>query len=129
MNGNLITITGARHYFGSNIFQVGRYVRLRKERGNSYDADAISVDIPMIGKVGYVANTLGTRFEGTLSASVIAKRISNECTARIRLIANDGVVAEIIDEKPEAPQRLVEIDSLAKKKRRVKRSRKVKQTA
>ncbi len=129
MNNNLITITGAKHYFGSNIFQVGRYVKLCREQGNSYDTDAIRVDIPMIGKVGYVANTLSTRFKGTQSASVIAKRIKKECTARIRFIANDGVVAEIIDEKPEGPQRLVEIDSLVKRKRKARRSRKVKLTA
>lgn len=95
---NFITITGAHHYFGSNVFRVGSYVKLVKEAENHFDKDAVRVEVPILGKIGYVANTMATKFSGTHSASIISKRIGDESTAKIRLIADDGIIAEIVSE-------------------------------
>ena len=58
-----ITITGLKHYYGKKPFRPGQSVRLVKEPGNPYDCEAIRVEMPVIGTVGYVANSSDTVFQ------------------------------------------------------------------
>ena len=51
------TITGTNHYFGHEFCETGMRVRLVKEPDNEFDKEAIRVEMPGLGKVGYVANS------------------------------------------------------------------------
>lgn len=51
------TITGTSHYFGSEFFKPDQEVRLVKEPDNKADREAIRVELPGLGTVGYVANS------------------------------------------------------------------------
>lgn len=92
---NFITITGIDHYYGAYVYKVGGVLELVKEEDNHFDRDAVRVELPAIGKAGYVANSMNTIVKGTDSASRIARRIPARCSAIVRFIANDTVVAEI----------------------------------
>mgnify|MGYP005803592297 CR=1 FL=1 len=51
------TLTGTQHYYGKDFLKKGMKVRLIKEPENEYDREAIRVELPGLGKVGYVANS------------------------------------------------------------------------
>ena len=50
------TLTGTKHYFGSDFLEPGMKVKLVKEPDNEYDQEAIKVLLKGVGKIGYVAN-------------------------------------------------------------------------
>ena len=54
------TLTGTQHYYGKDFLKKGMKVRLIKEPENEYDREAIRVELPGLGKIGYVANSTRT---------------------------------------------------------------------
>lgn len=79
----LITVSGIKHYFGSEPFVIGEKVHLVKEPGNSFDIFAIQVICEGIGKCGYVANSETTVKQGTHRAELIYKGIGEMSTAEV----------------------------------------------
>ena len=79
----LITVSGIKHYFGSDPFVIGEKVHLVKEPGNSYDSLAIQVLCEGFGKCGYVANSEATVKQGTYRAELIYKGIEEMVTAEV----------------------------------------------
>ena len=71
MKEKYVTITGFRAYQGLFPFKIGFLVRCEKEPDNPYDGEAIRCTMPMIGTVGYLANSTGTVAGGTMSAGRI----------------------------------------------------------
>ena len=51
------TLTGTKHYYGRDFLEKGMQVKLIKEPDNDYDREAIRVELPGLGKIGYVANS------------------------------------------------------------------------
>ena len=51
------TLTGTKHYYGSNFLKPGMKVQLEKEPDNEFDPEAILVKLNGLGKIGYVANS------------------------------------------------------------------------
>lgn len=94
-----ITITGLKHYYGQKPFRPGQSVRLVKEPGNPYDCEAIRVEMPVIGTVGYVANSSDTVFQGSFSAGRLYDKIGKETTAVVCLLTHSSVVAKVRLEK------------------------------
>lgn len=94
-----ITITGLTHYYAMAPVEAGRWVSLVKEPENAYDQDAILVRMPLIGKIGYVANSVHTVARGSLSAGRIYDRLPEECAAIIRFIAGNKVIAQVFPAK------------------------------
>lgn len=66
---------------------------LRKEPDKEYDKEAIRVEIPGIGKVGYVANSSYTVLGETLSAGRLCDKIGKKARAKVELITERGAVA------------------------------------
>ena len=66
---------------------------LRKEPDKEYDKEAIRVEIPGIGKVGYVANSNYTVLGETLSAGRLCDKIGKKARAKVELITERGAVA------------------------------------
>ena len=59
MDKIFITLTGTRHYFGSEFLEKDMKLTLKKEPDNEYDREAIKILCEGIGKIGYVANSSG----------------------------------------------------------------------
>ncbi|WP_254244667.1 HIRAN domain-containing protein [Holdemanella biformis] len=57
MSNMYFTITGFNHYYGDSFLEREMVVYLKKEKDNEYDKEAISVNYPGLGKIGYVANS------------------------------------------------------------------------
>lgn len=96
MKNNFITITGLNHYLGTNPFKVGRLVKLIKEEDNIHDSDAIRVVMPYLDTVGYVANSVYTVYQGTMSASRIYEHIGKTAYAQVMFITHSSVVARVL---------------------------------
>lgn len=91
----LITITGIEHYFGQEIFRPGQTLFLRKDLDNSYDSEAIQVELETGVKVGYVANSIHTVARGSQSAGRIYELIEERQTVKILCILYNCVIAEL----------------------------------
>ncbi len=97
MEKTYITITGLHAYFGKKPFKVGREVMLVKDVDNEYDTEAIRVELPYIDTIGYVANSIKTVYQGTISAGRLYNMIGNDAKAKVMFITNSSVIAEIVD--------------------------------
>lgn len=62
------TITGTKHYFGSDFLKPGMKVKLQKDTQNEFDNEAIAVKMDGLGKIGYVANSSYTVLGESYSA-------------------------------------------------------------
>ncbi len=77
------TITGTNHYFGHDFFEAGMKVRLVKEPDNEIDKEAIRVELPGLGKCGYVANSSFTVTGESWSAGRIYDKIGTEAAGEV----------------------------------------------
>ena len=123
-----VTITGLNHYYGTKPFEIGRIIKLIKEPDNEYDNEAIVAFLPFIDKIGYVANSTNTVYQGTISAGRLYDKIEDYVYARVMFVTHSSVIALVLDkddveeddeneveDKPVAPA-IVE-DEKPKKKR------------
>lgn len=74
MNKVLVTVTGLQHNGAKNVLKVGDFVTLRAEE-NEHDIEAVFVEKQKIGLVGFVANSVDTRYKGTHSAGYIVDAV------------------------------------------------------
>ncbi|MCM1524178.1 MAG: HIRAN domain-containing protein [Ruminococcus sp.] len=92
-----ITITGLNHYYGKKPFEIGRIFKIIKEPDNDYDNEAICAFLPFIEKIGYVANSTNTVFQGTISAGRLYDKIDDYAYARTMFITHSSVIALVLD--------------------------------
>ncbi|MCM1328616.1 MAG: HIRAN domain-containing protein [Ruminococcus sp.] len=92
-----ITITGLNHYYGKKPFEIGRIFKIIKEPDNDYDNEAICAFLPFIEKIGYVANSTNTVFQGTVSAGRLYDKIDDYAYARTMFITHSSVIALVLD--------------------------------
>lgn len=95
-----ITITGFRHYYGTTPFRIGNLIRCSKEPDNAIDAEAIRCFLPMIGTVGYIANSAGTVAGGTHSAGRIYDRVPDRFYVRVCFTTCSKVICKVELETP-----------------------------
>lgn len=91
-----ITLTGVKHYFGMKPFEPGRVVKLVKDPQNEYDAEAVSVELPYIDRVAYVANSAETVARGTCSAGRIYDLFETFAYARVLFITHASIICVLI---------------------------------
>ncbi len=91
-----VTIVGFSNYYGKEPFKIGAELLCEKEPDNSYDSEAIKVSLPVIGKVGYIANGVNTKANGTLSAGRIYDRVDDKFSVKVRFTTASKVIAELI---------------------------------
>lgn len=94
-----VTVTGMNHYYGKVPFEIDRVIRLVKEPENIHDTDAIRAELPYIGTIGYVANSVSTVADGTLSAGRIYDRIGDSAYARILFVLHSSAVCYVLPEE------------------------------
>ena len=71
---------------------------LFKEKDNEYDREAISVNLPGLGKIGYVANSPYTVLGESYSAGRLYDKISEEASGKVKFILNKGVICELVEQ-------------------------------
>ena len=96
MENYFVTITGMNHYLGMNPYKVNRLVKLVKEPDNTYDPEAIRVELPFIDTIGYVANSVGTAFDGTCSAGRLYDKLEDYAYAQVMFITHSSVIAIVV---------------------------------
>lgn len=89
------TLTGTKHYLGSDFLEPGMKVKLVKEPDNEYDQEAIKVLLKGVGKIGYVANSPYTVLGESLSAGRLYDKIGNKAKARIMFVTPKGVICKV----------------------------------
>ena len=95
MKDILVTITGLNYRFGSDFLKKGMKVKLVKEPDNKYDKEAIRVEYPGLGHIGYVANSTRTVQGECLSAGRLYDRIGKKATAKVVLKLDNAVICRI----------------------------------
>ena len=93
MENVFITITGLNHYFEQKPFRIGQIVKISKDYKNEHDCEAIRVELPYIGTVGYVANSTHTVYAGTHSAGRIYDKIGDYAYGAVMFLTHSSVIA------------------------------------
>lgn len=89
------TITGTQYRYGSEFFQPDMTVRLVKEPDNEYDREAIRVELPGLGQVGYVANSPRTVLGESMSAGRLYDRMGDEAEGAVLYVLPGGVLCRL----------------------------------
>ncbi|WP_339278848.1 HIRAN domain-containing protein [Paenibacillus sp. FSL W8-1187] len=90
-----VTLTGMGHCYGASLLKPGLAVALVKEPDHPLDAEAIRVELPPLGKIGYVANSTHTVARGCLSAGRLYDRIGRSCLGTVRFVWKDAAIVEL----------------------------------
>ncbi len=123
-----VTITGLNHYYGKKPFEIGRIIKLIKEPDNEYDKEAILAFLPFIEKIGYVANSTNTVYDGTISAGRLYDKIEDYAYGRVMFVTHSSAIVLVLDKEdveeeddetddaPEVPKKEAEPEKPKKKK-------------
>ena len=91
------TVTGLHHYYGDSFLEKEIIVYLKKEKDNEYDKEAISVNLPGLGKIGYVANSPYTVLGESYSAGRLYDKIEDDASGKVKFKLEKGVICELIE--------------------------------
>lgn len=97
------TLTGFNHYFGNEFLKRHMKVQLIKEPDNKYDKEAIRCELEPLGKIGYVANSVGTIPGNCWSGGRLYDKIGDKTEATVELILDRGAVLAVEAAEPEKP--------------------------
>ncbi len=86
------TITGTNHYYGKEFFKPKMQVKLVKEPDNKADKEAIRVEMPGLGTVGYVANSTYTTIGESYSAGRLYDKIGDTAMGTVKYVLAQGVM-------------------------------------
>lgn len=89
------TIAGTNQHYGSEFFEPNMEVKLVKEPDNEYDKEAIKVELPDLGLVGYVANSPFTVMGESMSAGRIYDKIGETAKGKVLYVLPQGVLCEL----------------------------------
>lgn len=98
-NTYFVTITGLNHYYGKKPFEIGRVIRLIKEPDNEYDEEAIAAFLPFIDKIGYVANSTNTVYDGTISAGRLYDKIEDYAYGKVMFVTHSSAIVLVLDKE------------------------------
>lgn len=92
MGKMFFTITGTFAYYGNDFFEKGMPVKLVKEPDNTYDKEAIKVELEGLGTVGYVANSVHTVVGESFSAGRLYDKIGDTAEGTVLYVLPTGVL-------------------------------------
>ena len=94
-----VSIVGFKNYFDKHPFAIGTKLLCVKEPGNVHDSEAIKVTFPVLGTVGYIANSIQTKANGTLSAGRIYEQVSDKFIVEVAFSTHSTVIARVTNDK------------------------------
>lgn len=86
------TITGTNFKYGHDFLEKGMLVSLVKEPDNEYDNEAIKIEVPGIGKIGYVANSVHTVIGDCMSAGRMYDKMDETAEGTVVYVLPQGLV-------------------------------------
>lgn len=89
------TITGTKHYFGSDFLKPGMKVKLQKDTQNEFDNEAIAIKMDGLGKIGYIANSSYTVLGESYSAGRLYDKINKKATGTVLYVLDNGVLCRL----------------------------------
>jgi hypothetical protein len=92
-----VAVVGFGHFYGRKIFKPEQIVKLVKEPNNSFDDEAIRVELKPVGQVGFVANSTTTVPRGCHSAGRIYDTFDQHCYGIVRFVMKETVLVELVD--------------------------------
>lgn len=98
------TISGTNHHHGQEFIEPKMEVKLVKEPDNEYDKEAIKVEMPGIGLIGYVANSPYTVIGESFSAGRLYDRIGDVATGTVLYVLPKGVLCVLNTEEENTDQ-------------------------
>lgn len=90
-----ITVVGTDYYYGVEWCKKGKKLKLSKEPDNKYDKEAIRVEVPGLGKIGYVANSVKTVMGDSMSAGRLYDRIGDTAYAEVEYIIENKMICRV----------------------------------
>ena len=95
------SISGVKNYFGMDPFIIGSLFYCEKEPSNKYDVEAIQAILPIIGIVGYVANSYYTVVQGTYSAGRLYDKVPQGFFGRVMFHTDKQVICRVETDHPD----------------------------
>lgn len=92
-----VTLTGFSHYYGKRPFTIGNVLICEKDPSNKYDSEAIIARLPMVGTVGFIANSTHNIAGGTMSAGRIYDKVEDQFYIRVMFTTQSKVICRIED--------------------------------
>ena len=89
------TIAGTNHHHGQEFIEPKMEVKLVKEPDNEVDKEAIKVEMPGIGLIGYVANSPYTVLGDSLSAGRLYDRIASTARGKVVFVTPQGILCKV----------------------------------
>ena len=86
------TIAGTNHHFGQEFIEPKMEVKLVKEPDNEVDKEAIKVELPGLGLIGYVANSPYTVLGESFSAGRLYDKIGDTARGTVLYKLPKGVL-------------------------------------
>ena len=90
------TIAGMNFRYGTAVAERGMTVTLQKDPANEYDHEAIKVNLPGLGQVGWVANSVSTVLGESYSAGRLYDKIGETAEGTVEYITPRGVVCALM---------------------------------
>lgn len=90
-----VTLTGFAHYYGKKPFSIGNLLICEKDPSNKYDSEAISVRLPIIGTVGFLANSTHNIAGGTMSAGRIYDKVEDKFYIRVLFSTQSKIICRV----------------------------------
>ncbi|HHX04423.1 MAG TPA: DNA-binding protein [Tissierellia bacterium] len=94
-----VTVAGFQHYAGLQPFYIGAKLHCEKEPQNPYDNEAIRVSIYPLGTVGYIANSVHTKANGTKTASGVYSQLPDSFTIQVLFTTRTKVICQVVKKK------------------------------
>ena len=91
------TITGTSYKYGTEFIERDMEVTLVKEPDNEYDSEAISVEMPGLGQIGYVANSTHTVLGESHSAGRLYDKIGDRAAGKVLYVFPKSVLCVLAD--------------------------------
>lgn len=96
MEGEMfVTVTGFANYYGKKPFSIGNVLICEKDPSNKYDSEAILVRLPIIGVVGYIANSIYSIAGGTMSAGRIYDKVEDRFYIRVLFVTQSKIICHV----------------------------------
>lgn len=95
MNLIYVTITGLQFNYGSDFLEPKMKIKLTKDPDNEYDTEAIKAELPGLGQIGHVANSVKTVLGECYSAGRLYDKIPDCATAEVCYVTDRGVICSV----------------------------------
>lgn len=89
------TLTGTKHYYGTEFLKPGMKLELRKEPENEYDREAITVNVDGLTQIGYVANSPYTVIGESMSAGRLYDKIGDTAIGEVVFVTDKGILCRV----------------------------------